>query len=70
MKAILVASVFNKEVVLISLILLKLHATTKASLVNKLPGRLDAEINNGFLLLTATVVGVRLFLPLRDLAKA
>ena len=66
MKAISVASVSNKEVVLISFILLRLHVTMRASLINKLPGRLDAKINNGFSLPTVTFVRIICFLLLHD----
>ena len=70
MKAIPVALVSNKEVVLILFILPRLHAITRALSVNKLSNRLEVEINNGFSLLTATVVEVRHFLPLYSLVKA
>ena len=70
MKAIPVAPVSNKEIVLISFILLRLHATTRASSVNKSPDRLEIKINNSFSLPTATVVGVRRFLPPRGLVEA
>ena len=69
MKVILIAPISNKEVILISFILLRLHATTRASLVNRLSGRLEAKINNSFSLLTATVVWVRYFLPPCSLAE-
>ena len=61
MKAILIAPVYNKKMVLISFILPRLHATIRALLVNKMLGRLDVEINNSFSPPTATVVGVRCF---------
>ena len=69
MKAIPIAPVSNKEIVLILFILPRLHATTKASLVNKLPDRLKAEINNGFSPLTATFIGAICFPPPRDQVK-
>ena len=62
MKVIPVAPISNKEVVLISFILPRLYATTRASSVNKLPGRLEAKINNGFSPPTATFVGIICFL--------
>ena len=70
MKAILIALVSNKEVVLILFILPRLHVTTWVLSVNRSPGRLEAEINNGFSLSTATVVEVKRFLPPRSLVKA
>ena len=63
MKVIPVAPISNKKMVLILFILPRLHATTRALSVNRLPGRLEAEIYNGFSLPTATIVGVRRFLP-------
>ena len=69
-KAIPVAPVSNKEMVLISFILSRLHATMRASSVNKLPGRLEAEINNSFSAPTATVIGIRRFPPLHGLVEA
>ena len=62
MKAIPIALVSNKEMVLILLILPRLYATTKALLVNKLLGKLEAEINNSFSPPTATFVLVICFL--------
>ena len=70
MKAIPVAPISKKKVVLISFILSRLHATTKASSVNRLPDKLEAKINNGFSLPTATVVGIRHFLPPYGLVEA
>ena len=69
MKTIPIAPVSNKEVVLISFILLRLHAITRASSVNRLPGRLETEINNGFSPPTVTVAGVRCFPPPRGLVE-
>ena len=70
MKVIPVAPMSNKEVILISFILPRLHAITRASSVNRLPGRLEAEIINGFSSPTATVVGIRCFPPPRGLVEA
>ena len=69
MKAIPVAPVFNKEVVLISFILPRLHATMRASSINRSPGKLEAEINNSFSPLTVTVVGVKRFLSPHGLVE-
>ena len=69
-KAILIAPVSNKEVVLISFILFRLHATTRVSSINKTSNRLEAKINNSFSLSTATFVGVICFLLLHDWVEA
>ena len=65
MKALPVTPVSNKEVVLISFILSRLHATTRASSVNRSLGRLEAENNNNFSSPTATFVEVIYFPPPR-----
>ena len=70
MKIIPVAPVSNKEVVLISFILPRLHMTMRASSVNKLPNRLKAKINNSSSPPTATFVGVIYFPLLHNQVEA